>query len=75
MNNDAVFSLTPVSAYGNVNTQAKPGNQNRGQTVINLPKPTILLNHSLTIISHLYQVLFLNKKTVVFVSPAKHSGT
>ena len=65
MNNDSVFSLTPVSAYDNVNTQAKPGNQNRGRTVINLPKPTPFFNPSLTIISHLY--LFLNKKICCFI--------
>ena len=53
-NNGAVVSLTPVSAYDNVNTQAKQGNQNGGQTVINLPKPTPLFKPSLTIISHFY---------------------
>ena len=40
MYTDAVFSQTPVSVPDNVNTQAKAGNQNRGWTVINLPKPT-----------------------------------
>ena len=54
MSNATVFSLTLASAYDNVNTQAKPGNQNRGRTVINLPKPTSSFNPSLTIISHLY---------------------
>ena len=44
MYNYAIFSLTLVSAYDNVNTQAKPGNQNRGRTVINLPKPTPWFN-------------------------------
>ena len=37
MNNDAVFSLTQVSAYDNVKTQAKPDNQKRGRTVNNKP--------------------------------------
>ena len=64
MNNDAVFSLTQVNAYDNVNTQAKPGNHNRGQTVINLSKPTPSFNPSLTIICHLY--LFLNNVSSVW---------
>ena len=64
MNNDAIFSLTPVSAYDNVNTEAKPCNQNRGGTVINLPKPTPSFNPSLNIISHLY--LFLNNVSSVW---------
>ena len=44
MYHNIVFSSTPVSANYNVNTQAKPGNQNRGRTAINLPKPTPLFN-------------------------------
>ena len=53
MYNDIVFSLTPVSAYDNVKTKAKPGNQNSGWSVVNLLKPTPLFNPSLAIISHL----------------------
>ena len=44
MHHNTVCTLTPVSANDNVNTQAKPGNQNRVQTVINLPKPISLFN-------------------------------
>ena len=52
MYHNTVFLLTQVSANDNVNTQAKPGNQNRGRTVINLPKPISLFNPvKLTIIS------------------------
>ena len=65
MYNDAVFSLTQVSTHNNVNTRAKPSNQNWGQTVINLLKQAPLFNPSLMIISHLY--LFLNKIIVVFI--------
>ena len=40
---NTVFSLTPVSTNDDVNTQAKPGNQNRGRTVINLPMQTNII--------------------------------
>ena len=49
-NSQTFLSLAPVIAYGNVNNQAKPGNQNRGRTVLNLPKPTPLFNPLLTLI-------------------------
>ena len=54
---NTVFTLTPVRANDNVNTQAKPGNQNRGPTVINLLKPLLLFNPcKLTIISFFFCV-------------------
>ena len=40
MYHHTVFSLTPVSANDNENIQAKPGNQNRGRTVINQVDPS-----------------------------------
>ena len=51
MYHNTLFSLILVSANNNVNTQAKPGNQNRGRT-FNQPKTISLFNlFKLTIIS------------------------